>query len=135
PSAILLRLVQRYLWSTGEKILFGIYQHMELTRAIEYFAEWGHHKYTSRTVELYVLHLKRFVAFIGDKPIESVSLFDDVIAYARHMERAGLRDNTVNLAMIALRQLWKALYGLERQLGIRLPFMADVIPVKNLVIA
>lgn len=108
---------------------------MQLTRAIEYFTTWGNRKYSARTVELYVGHLRRFVDHIGDKPIEDVDLFDDVIAFARHLETTGHRDNTVNLAMTSLRQLWKAMFNLERQLDIRLKFMADMIPVKNLVVA
>lgn len=108
---------------------------MQLTRTIEYFSQWGHRRYSARTLEVYVGHLRRFVDFIGNKSIEAVSLFDDVIAYARHLERTGMRDNSVNLAMTSLRQLWKAMYNLERQLGIRLPFMAEMIPVKQLVVA
>jgi site-specific recombinase XerD len=108
---------------------------MELNKAIAYFAEWSSHKYTSRTVEIYVMHLRRFVAFVGDKRIEAINLMDDIVAYKRHLEKGGLRDNTINLAMIALRQLWKALYCMERQLNIRLPFMADMIPIKKLVVA
>lgn len=108
---------------------------MELTRAIEYFSQWSQRKYSMRTVEVYIGHLRQFVAFTGDKPIEEVHLFDDIIAYARHLEKAGRHANTVNLAMTSLRQLWKAMYGLERELGIRLPFMADMIPLKSLVVA
>ena len=80
---------------------------MELSRAIEYFSELGHRKYSSRTMEVYVGHLRQFVEFVGDKPIEEVHLFDDVIRYTRHLERTGLKDNTINLAMTGLRQLWR----------------------------
>jgi site-specific recombinase XerD len=108
---------------------------MELTRAIEYFASWGHHNYSKRTLELYVGHLRKFAVFIGDKDIEVVNLFDDVISYALHLERTGHRDNTVNLSMTSIRQLWRMLANLERQLGIRLPFLGAAIPVKKLVVA
>ena len=108
---------------------------MEMSRAIEYFVQWGQRKYTNRTVEIYVGHLRRFLRYTGDKSIEEVHLFDDVIAYARKLEKGGASDNTVNLAMTALRQLWRAMFNLERQLKITVPFRPEMIPIKNLVVA
>lgn len=108
---------------------------MKLTRAIEYFITLCHRKYSTQTIAVYMSHLRQFVAFVGDKPIEEVDLFKDVMAFSTHLEKTGHRDNTVNLAMTAIRQLWKAMYSLERQLDIRLKFMSDTIPVKKLVVA
>ncbi len=104
---------------------------MKFQKCIEYFSEWGHGKYSARTLEVYVGHLKQFVAYIDNKDIEAISLFDDVITYVRKLERQGLADNTINIRMIAIRQCWKAMYGLENQLGIKLPFSAEMIPVKS----
>jgi site-specific recombinase XerD len=104
---------------------------MRFDQCINYFEEWARRKYSARTTEIYIGHLRRFSTFINAKDIESVQHFEDVMGYIRHLERRGINDSTINLAMIALRQLWKAIYGLERQFGIQVPFLADMIPVKS----
>ncbi len=108
---------------------------MRFEQCINYFQEWAHRRYSARTTEIYIGHLRRFAIFIEDKDIESIRHFDDLMAYIRHLERKGMNDSTINLAMVALRQLWKAMYALERQLDIRLPFMTDMIPIKSGVVA
>lgn len=92
-------------------------------------------KYSARTTEIYIGHLRRFSSYIKNKDIQQVLLYDDVLGYMRHLERRGINDSTINLAMIALRQLWKIMHGMERQIGIQLPFMVVMIPVKSGVVA
>lgn len=108
---------------------------MRFEQCIQYFHDWARQRYSARTAEIYIGHLRRFSSFIKNKSIEQIDLFDDILGYTRYLERHGINDSTINLAMIALRQLWKAMYGLERQFGIRLPFMVDMIAVKSGVVA
>lgn len=116
-------------------VLLDPFDTMRFDQCINYFAEWARRKYSARTTEIYIGHLRQFNAYIEDKDIQQVRHFDDVLGYIRHLERKGINDSTINLAMTALRQLWRTMYGLERQFGIQLPFLADLIPVKSGVVA
>lgn len=104
---------------------------MKFSQAIEKFTEWGTEDYQNRTLEVYVDHLRRFCKFIDDKEIEDINLFDDILQYRRSLKARGISDNTINLSMVALRQMWKIIAALEKQLDIELPFLWNVIPHKN----
>jgi integrase/recombinase XerC len=108
---------------------------MQFSKAIDIFIRWGQNEYTSKTIELYVDHLRRFQKFVNDKPIENVKLMDDVIKYNEHLKRRGLAENTINLSMIAIRQMYKLLTSMEREIGLQLPFLWGVIPVKRNILA
>lgn len=108
---------------------------MKFSQAIEKFIEWGTEDYQNRTLEVYVDHLRRFCKFIDDKDIQKISLFDDILEYRRSLRARGISDSTINLSMVSLRQMWKIISALEKQLGIELPFLWNVIPHKNGVVA
>lgn len=105
-----------------------------MDQAISKFLEWGERGYTPRTLELYREHLVRFQKFVKNKPIEKLRAIDDVVGYCRYLEKRSTADSTINLSMIALRQMWKTLIGLERELGVKLPFLWDAIPLRKGVI-
>ncbi len=104
---------------------------MKLNQAINIFFEFGERSYANRTLELYIEHIRRFCDFVNNKDIEDIRVTDDIIGYCRHLERRGIAANTINLSMIALRQMWKILCGLERELGLTMPFLWHAIPVKK----
>ncbi len=104
---------------------------MTFPEAINFFIEWGRRRYANKTLEIYVGHLRRFEAFIGEKPIEELNMFEDVLKYARSLEVKGRSENTVNLAMTSIRQLWKVLKSVEKQLGFELLFSPEAIPIKT----
>lgn len=104
---------------------------MTFSTAIDKYLEWGKHHYSSRTVELYVDHLRRFSSFIDNKKIGSISFYDDINQYIQHLKKKNIADNTINLSMIALRQMWKTLAALEKELKIELPFLWNIIPVRG----
>ena len=104
---------------------------MKFSEGLEKYIEWGRQRYSARTLEMYVDHIRRFQKYIKNKDIEEISLVDDVIAYCRYLERKQISPSTINLAMISLRQMWKTLVALERQLNIKVPFLWGVIPVKR----
>ena len=108
---------------------------MKFNKAVDKYLEWGQRHYSTRTLELYVDHLRRFERFIENKDVEKIKVIEDVIGYCRHLEKRQVADNTINLSMIALRQMWKTLAGFERELKIKLPFLWGVIPVKKGIMA
>ncbi len=101
---------------------------MTIEEALELFIRWGKNDYSDRTLDVYVGYIRKFSKFIGGKDISEVSLFDDLIVYAEKLRKQGSADNTVNLTMTALRQLWKFL---ENATGQKLPFGREVIPIKK----
>lgn len=109
-------------------------RNMKFSEGVEKYIEWGQRHYSARTLEMYVDHLRRFEKFIKNKDIEEMHVIDDVIGYTRHLEKRQIADSTINLAMISLRQMWKTLVALERNLGIQLPFLWGAIPIKKGVI-
>lgn len=101
---------------------------MTLEEATEKFIRWGRNYYADRTLVIYVGYLAKFSVFSQNKEIKKVSLFNDVLGYAEAMRRSGVADNTINLTMIALRQLWRFL---ENATDEKLPFGREAIPVKR----
>lgn len=108
---------------------------MTFNEAIDKFTIWGGEDYRDQTLKLYVDHLRRFSRFIDNKPVEEVSLFNDVLAYKKYAKDNGWKDTTINMAMTAIRQFWKALTTLERELGIEIPFAWSIIPLKKGVVS
>lgn len=104
---------------------------MHFSKAVSYFKRYNTNKYSGRTLEIYGLQLRRFCVFINDKEVEDIHLFDDVLEYQQQLEGLGRSDNTINLAMIAIRQLFIMLDNMESQLDIKLPFKAGLIPIKK----
>lgn len=108
---------------------------MKFSQATKTFYEIGQGNYSAKTLALYSDHLRRFEVFIENKNIEDIGVIDDVLNYRRQLERRGLSDSTINLSMTALRQMWKTLCGLERELKITMPFMWYAIPIKKGIVA
>lgn len=107
---------------------------MKLNKALALFADYASEKYTPRTIEVYMGNLRQFQKHIGNKNVERISLFDDIISYSQHLRRTGRQPATVNLCMTALRQLWHMLFLLERQFNLTLPFRPLAIPIRKLTI-
>ena len=107
---------------------------MKFSIAIEKFIRLSEGTYAPKTLEVYVLHMRKFQEFIGDKDIEEVKLFDDIIKWREILTGRQFTDGTINLAMISLRQLFKKILSVERELDIRLPFVWTAIPQQRVIL-
>lgn len=105
-------------FSPEERVLVGYdsavvtsFQHVDyvLSLALADFIKWGLDKYSSSTVRTYSDLIGRFVAYVGDKPVQQCTL-KDVVNYSHHLRQRGYHDSSRAYMLISLRQFFKYLF-------------------------
>jgi len=104
---------------------------MKLSQAITYFKKWGIGEYADNTLNTYSHCLRRFEEWTGNKNIEDIELFADIMRFRDYLDTQNKKEGTINTTMVALRQLFKLLSHTQGEFDLNLPFSWDAIPTKS----
>ncbi len=105
---------------------------MTIHKAIDYFFAWGVHRYAQRTLIIYTQLCRQFANYQGDIDIRNITVMDHIIPYTQKLRVKGKSDTTINLHLIAIRQLWKFCENvLVDHYNLRLHMRYSAIPVRG----
>ena len=100
--------------------------------AISQFCAWGAHRYVARTLAIYVSLCRRFATFSDRTQIDQITVLDHILPYTEKLLRERKSEGTINLHLIAIRQLWRFVETvLADHYNLRLRMNHRAIPIRG----